>query len=60
MVKEKTAQEFLLFEFIGRWRGNIRLIRPNQLQNNVRDAVDDGHGGADDTDSDTYSDVMIN
>ena len=31
-------------------------IRLNQLQNNVRDAVDDGHGGAVDTDSDTYSD----
>ena len=31
-------------------------IRLNQLQNNVRDAVDDGHGGAVDTDSDTCSD----
>ena len=31
-------------------------IRLNQLQNNVRDAVDDGHGGAIDTDSDTCSD----
>ena len=31
-------------------------IRLNQLQNIVRDAVDDGHGGAVDTDSDTCSD----
>ena len=30
---------------------NIRLIRPNQLQNNVCDAVDDGHGGAVDIDA---------
>ena len=48
MVQEKTAQ-VLLFEFIGRWRGNTRLNRPNQLQNNVCDAVDDGNGGAVDT-----------
>ena len=34
----------------------ILSIRLNQLQNNVRDAVDDGHVGAVDTDSDTCSD----
>ena len=49
--KWKTAK-VLLFEFIGRrWRRNIRFIRLNELQNNVRDAVDDVHGGAVDTDS---------
>ena len=38
-------------------------IRQNQLQNNVRDAVDDVHGGAVDTDSaysDTCSDDYFN
>ena len=54
--KGKTAK-VLLFEFIGRrWRRNIRFIRPNQLQNNARGAVDDVHGGAVDTDC-AYSDT---
>ena len=37
-------------------RKHYRSIRPNQhKKNNVRDAVDDGHGGAVETDSDTIT-----
>ena len=33
----------------------LSISQLNQLQNNVCDAVDDGHGGAVDTDSDTVT-----
>ena len=62
MVKERLPKYCYLNLSDDDDKEPFRFIRPNQLQNNVRDAVDDVHGGAVDTDSafsDTCSDDYL-
>ena len=54
MVKERLPKYCYLN--ISDDDGKTLSIRLNQLQNNVRDVVDDGHGGTVDTENDTCSD----
>ena len=56
MVKERLPK-YCYLNFSNDYdEETFRFIRTNQLQNNVRDAVDDVHGGAVDTDN-AFSDI---
>ena len=62
MVKERLPKYCYLNLSDDDDEETFRFIRPNQLQNNVRDAIDDVTGGAVDTDSefsDTCSDDYL-